>query len=230
MHTAPQPETARIGPNAVLQHLPVLDDALGRGRRQALMARAGVPEPPPDSGMLDETLVAPLHRAVWLSLPDRAASIQRQAGLAVGDYILTHRIPRPARALIRALPAALGARLLAAAIARHAWTFAGSGRFVVIGHRPLTFIIGQNPLAQGPADPGFGPSCHWHAAVFERLFQSLVWPHARVVETDCCAQGAPACRFVIHPSPAQATPAKATPTQGAHQPPAELPASIQHYS
>ena len=199
MHTAPHPETARIGPNAVLQHLPVLDDAVGPGLRHALLVRAGVPEPAPDSGMLDEAEVAPLHRAVWLFLPDRAAAIQRQAGLAVGEYILANRIPAPARALIRALPAWLGARLLAAAIARHAWTFAGSGVFSVVSHRPLTVRIAQNPLAQGPRRRSAGPSCHWHAAVFERLFQRLVWPEARVVETDCCAQGAGACTFVIHP-------------------------------
>jgi len=185
---------ALIGPNAVLQHLPVLDAAVGARLRGALLHRAGVAEPAPDCGMLPEAAVAPLHRAVWLFLPDQAAAIQRDAGLAVGDYLLANRIPRPARALIRALPAGLGARLLAAAIAKHAWTFAGSGRFRVAGHRPLTFEIAGNPLAQGPSYP----SCHWHAAVFERLFRRLVWPQARVIERECCAAGHAACRFEVH--------------------------------
>jgi len=188
---------ARIGPNAVLQHVPVLDAALGERLRGALMHRAGVAVPPPDCGMLPEAEVIPLHRAVWLFVPDRAESIQRAAGLAVGEYILANRIPRLAKALIRALPAALGARLLSTAIAKHAWTFAGSGVFTIASHHPLTFCIAQNPLAVGPPHP----SCHWHAAVFERLFQRLVWPEAHVTETTCCATGEGVCTFRIHSHP-----------------------------
>lgn len=185
---------ARIGPNAVLQHLPVLDAAIGAAARRALMRHAGVSEPPEDAGMLPEDEVVRLHRAVRDRLPGQASGIQRAAGLATGGYILAHRIPRPARVLIRALPAALGARLLAAAIAKHAWTFAGSGRFRIVGHHPLAFEIAANPLAVGSAA---SPSCDWHAAVFERLFAALVWPEVTVVETDCCAAGAGACRFVL---------------------------------
>ena len=187
---------ARIGPNAILQHLPVLDGEIGERLRGALLHRAGVAAPPPDAGMLPEDQVARLHHAVRLFLPDRFARIQRAAGLATGDYILAHRIPRPARRLIRALPARAGARLLTAAIARHAWTFAGSGTFRVLGHAPLRLEITGNPLATGPSEV---PLCHWHAAVFERLYAALVWPGVRVVEQACVAEGAPACVFVLHP-------------------------------
>jgi len=187
---------ARIGPNAVLQHLPLLDAALGRRMRDALLLRAEVPEPAPDAGMLPQDQVARLHQAVRLYLPDRAPAIQRAAGLATGDYILANRIPRAAQGLIRALPATLGARLLSAAIAKHAWTFAGSGQFRVVANHPLTFEIADNPLARGPAH---GPVCAWHASVFERLFSALVWPDLQVIETACCAMGAPACRFELIP-------------------------------
>ena len=187
---------ARIGPNAVLQHLPVLDAAIGERLRDALMHRAGVAVPPPDAGMLPEDQVARLHHAVRLFLPDRAVDIQRQAGLATGDYILAHRIPAAAQRLVRAVPAWAGARLLSMAIAKHAWTFAGSGRFRVPGHAPLTFEITGNPLAEGPSDR---PICHWHAAVFERLFESLVWPQVRVDEVACVACGDASCRFTIRP-------------------------------
>ncbi len=145
--------------------------------------------------MWPEAEVVHLHRAVWLYLPDRAAQVQAAAGRAVADYILAHRIPKPAQAVIRALPRPWAARLLARAIARNAWTFAGSGRFRVLGHRPLTVEIAANPLAEGPG-PG---TCHWHEAVFARLFAALVWPDATVTETACCAAGAPACRFEIAP-------------------------------
>lgn len=202
MHAASQ-TVAKIGPNAVLQHVPVLDATIGPRLRLALLTQAGVDVPAPDAGMVDQDNVVPLHRAVWLFLPDRAAMIQRQAGLAVGDYILAHRIPPVAQGIIRALPGALASRVLASAIARHAWTFAGSGQFSVVSHAPLTVSITGNPLAQGPAQE---PSCHWHAAVFERLFQRLVWPQAHVCETQCCAQGAPACTFVITPRSMPAEP------------------------
>ena len=190
-------ELARIGPNAILQHLPVLDAAIGERLRGALLYRAGVAEPPPDAGMLPEDEVARLHHAVRLFLPDRAPEIQRAAGQATGDYILAHRIPKPAQRLIRALPAWAGARLLSAAIAKHAWTFAGSGAFRIISHRPLIFEIARNPLAQGPSST---PICHWHRAVFAQLFGALVWPDVVVTEYDCAATGAKACRFLIAPS------------------------------
>jgi divinyl protochlorophyllide a 8-vinyl-reductase len=187
---------ARIGPNAILQHLPVLDDAIGERLRGALLYRAGVDEPPPDAGMLPEIAVARLHHAVRLFLPDRAPAIQRAAGLATGDYILAHRIPRGAQVLIRALPKPLGARLLATAISKHAWTFAGSGQFRVLGHGPLRVEIRDNPLAQHAFDH---PVCEWHAAVFERLFGALVWPDVQVDEESCTAMGDPSCIFRIAP-------------------------------
>ena len=192
---------ARIGPNAVLQHIPVLDAMIGERLRHALLHRAGVAEPPPDAGMLPEDEVVRLHRAVRLFLPDRAAAIQRAAGLGTGDYILAHRIPPAAQWLIRHLPAWAGARLLSAAIAKHSWTFAGSGIFRIVSHNPLTFEIAGNPLAVGGADC---PTCDWHVAVFERLFGALVWPNVRVVEVACTATGARACRFVIGPKGAPA--------------------------
>ena len=195
--------TAKIGPNAVLQHLPVLDAEIGEALRNALLYRAEIEEPPADAGMLPEDQVARLHNAVRLYLPDRAARIQRAAGLATGEYILAHRIPALAQRLIRALPAPLGARLLAAAIAKHAWTFAGSGKFRVVSHAPLVFEIAKNPLAQMGAH---APICHWHAAVFERLFSELVWPSTHVQEVSCSATGAPACRFQIGPAKAVLSP------------------------
>jgi len=189
---------ARIGPNALLQLVPVLDRALGVAERAALFARAGVPVPPPDAGMWPEAEVARLHRAVVLARPDLAPGLMRAAGLGTAEYILAHRIPRPAKALIRALPSPMAARLLTTAIGKHAWTFAGSGRFAVDNLRPLTVTISANPLACGFKE---APSCHWHAAVFERLYAALVWPLVDVTETACCACRDAACRFQITPQP-----------------------------
>ena len=189
------PARNRIGPNAILQHLPVLDAAIGPRMRQALLHLAEVAEPPPDSGMIPQDDVARFHRFIRLYLPDKAEAVQHAAGLGTADYILAHRIPRPAQGLIRALPRPLGARLLAAAIAKHAWTFAGTGTFRIAARRPLTFEIARNPLAV----PARAPGCTWHAAVFAGLFGALVWPGVRVIETACCGCGDPACRFELRP-------------------------------
>lgn len=196
---APAPAgAARIGPNAILQLVAVLDRE-GPGTGGAFLRAAGVPLPPADA-MAPEADCRAAHLALRRLRPD-APALLRAAGLATGDYILAHRIPGPAQRLIRALPATLGARLLAAAIARHAWTFAGSGRFRIAARRPLTFEIAGNPLC--PDDAG-APACVWHAAVFERLFARLVWPGVAVTEVACAAVAGDSCRFVLHPSGAPA--------------------------
>jgi divinyl protochlorophyllide a 8-vinyl-reductase len=169
------PDGARIGPNAILQLVAVLDRELGRAARDRVMQSAGQAVPPPDAGMWPEAACRAVHLTVYRDLPDRAEALMTMAGAATADYILANRIPGPAKALIRALPSPLGARLLTSAITRHAWTFAGSGRFRVSGRAPLTVEIEDNPLT-----PGAGRPCHWHAAVFTRLYQALVWPAARV--------------------------------------------------
>lgn len=195
---------ARIGPNAVVQ----LGEALaahgaGRLAREIYLA-AGRPDwlDHPPEAMVPEAEVAALHAALHRVLPeDEARAYAREAGMRTGDYILAHRIPKPARLTLRLLPSGLAARLLLEAIAAHAWTFAGSGRFAYAAGPRLTVSIAANPLATAPG-------CDWHAAVFRRLFQSLVHASAEVREIACCARGAPACVFAIawHGAEGRATP------------------------
>jgi divinyl protochlorophyllide a 8-vinyl-reductase len=192
---APPQEGARIGPNAILQMVPVLDAHTGPEVRRSLMAEAGVIDLPDGAGLIPEGPAAALHQALRRKLPHEAPRLAREAGLGTADYILAHRIPRPAQALLKALPARLAAPILAKAIARHAWTFAGSGRFAIASTRPLVFTLADNPVVRGERSDT--PLCAWHEAVFERLFRTLVSPRAAVTETACCAQGAPACRFEI---------------------------------
>lgn len=185
---------ARIGPNAILQLVAVLDRE-GPGSGAAFLRAAHVTLPPA-TAMAPEADCRAAHLALRRLRPD-APALLHAAGLATGDYILAHRIPGPAQRLIRALPRTFAARLLSAAIARHAWTFTGSGRFRIAARRPLTFEIAGNPLCPDEAD---GPACQWHAAVFERLFARLVWPDVSVTETACAAVAGDCCRFVLHPS------------------------------
>jgi divinyl protochlorophyllide a 8-vinyl-reductase len=190
-----------IGPNAVLQMRPALGAVGGADLVRSVFEMAGLSrhlETPP-TRMVDEADVARLFAAVYGALSaDAATAAARDAGRLTADYILANRIPGLAQTLLRQLPPRLAANALAWMIAKNSWTFAGSGRFTVRYGRTLTLAIADNPIAVGRAD-ATGPSCHWHCAVFERLFRSLGAHHARVVETDCCADGAPACVFELDP-------------------------------
>ncbi|PXW72773.1 divinyl protochlorophyllide a 8-vinyl-reductase [Loktanella sp. PT4BL] len=183
-----------IGPNAILQLLPVLERAGGQPLRDQVMAAAGVFAPPSDEGMMPEGPAARMHQALRAIEPEMAPSLAWAAGERTARYIMARRIPKPAQLLLRVLPAALAGPVLSKAIAQHAWTFAGSGEFAVTG--PLVFEIRDNPIVRGEVSET--PLCHWHAAVFETLFRSLVDPRLRCVEESCCATGAPACRFVLN--------------------------------
>lgn len=189
----------RIGPNAVLQLLPVLREAGGPALEARMLAEAGLAAPPSDAGLMAEGPAGAMHNALRAALPEKAPALLRRAGAGTGDYILAHRIPPLAQRLLRALPGVLAGPILARAIAKHAWTFAGSGAFRVVSTRPLVFEITANPLIRhAQADQ---PICGWHEAVFDRLFQTLVDPRLRTREMCCAATGAPCCRFeIIRPS------------------------------
>ena len=196
--TSTPEERARIGPNAVLQ----LTEALWAREWGALVApmyaRAGSSDwlSTPPAAMVDERRVARLHREVRATLPpDEARAVMADAGRRTADYLLANRIPRFAQAALKVLPASLAARLLVGAIRANAWTFAGSSRFTAEAGAPTVFILAGNPLCAG--ERAAAPQCAWHAAVFQRLFQSLVAPGALAVETHCQAAGHRCCRFVL---------------------------------
>lgn len=182
---------AMIGPNAILQMVPVLDQLGGLKLRTEILARAGVFELPTGDEMIPEVAAARVHQEVRRSLPEMAPALAWAAGRATADYILQHRIPKPAQWLLKRLPAPLAAWALARAIRDHAWTFAGSGEFRLVSK--TCFEIAGNPVVRGEASDH--PLCDWHAAVFARLFQVLVHPDYICVETDCTAVNGQVCRF-----------------------------------
>lgn len=191
---APEATTppAKVGPNAVTQTAAALRAAGGEALARRVFAAAGQTDllDHLPAHMIDQRHPAALHRALAETLPpEQARAIAADAGRRTADYLLANRIPAPAQWLLRRLPPRLAARLLLAAIARNAWTFAGSGRFEARAGDPCRLAIHANPLAT--------PGAPWHAAVFERLFRALVAPQAAVAVTACTAEGAPACRFEI---------------------------------
>ena len=195
----PEAAPAVVGPNAAIQLIDVLRLATDPETVERILVTAGVPEwgeRPPDR-MIDERLAAALHHATRASLePDRSRAILTEAGSRTGEYILANRIPAAARAALKPLPSWISSRLLARAIAAHAWTFVGSGRFSSSRASGLVFEIAMNPFCAG--ETSAEPLCVWHAAVFQRLYRTLVSPGTTVVETHCRARGDVCCRFALN--------------------------------
>jgi divinyl protochlorophyllide a 8-vinyl-reductase len=129
------------------------------------------------TGLIDEAPVARLHQAMRAEVPDLAPALAWEAGVRTADYILAHRIPRAVQAVLKAAPAWVAGPVLSRAIAKNAWTFAGSGRFEVVRAWPAVFLIHDNPVVRGSGRRR--PLCHWHRGVFERLFRALVTDRAR---------------------------------------------------
>ena len=146
--------------------------------------------------MVSEHHVARLQATLREVFGEALASvISRDAGQRTGEYLLANRIPRPAQHVLRWLPAQWAARILAKAISRHAWTFAGSGAFSVKPGVPFVFKIQNNPLCR--AIQSDHAVCDFYSATFERIFRELVHPNSRVTETACESAGAAACVFEI---------------------------------
>lgn len=191
----PNDGLARIGPNSVLQLVPLLDDMLGEDERKRLMLLSGMTDLPSNEGMMAESPAAALHQALRSNHPALAPKLTNRAGERTADYIIKHRIPTAALRVMRTLPPWLSSPLLANIIEKHAWTFAGSGRFRVRSRHPLVFTLHDNPVVRG--EKSSEPLCHWHSAVFQRLFTSIVDPNLRCVETECCATGSDRCVFEL---------------------------------
>ena len=161
------------------------------------MAAAGIFERPRDDGLMPEAPVARVHQALRAIEPQMAPSLAWAAGERTAQYLMARRIPQAAQVVLKLLPPGLAGPLLSWAIARHAWTFVGSGTFSVAA--PLTFEIADNPIVRGEFSEV--PLCDWHRAVFETLFRTLVDARLRCEEETCCAMGARACRFVLKRAP-----------------------------
>jgi divinyl protochlorophyllide a 8-vinyl-reductase len=184
----------RIGPNAVTR----LAEALGDDLAGVVFEVAGLSErlADPPQRMVPEAEVTRLHRALRTTLGEaEAAAASREAGRLTAQYLLANRIPRPMQWVLKRMPAGLAARVLVNAIGRHAWTFAGSGRFRAIFGTPLRLEVAGGPIPR--AGRSALPVCAFYAATFETLFRALVSPRTQVTEVACEATGAPSCVFEL---------------------------------
>jgi divinyl protochlorophyllide a 8-vinyl-reductase len=189
---------ARIGPNAILQVFAALRATYPEERTAAIAARAGLSKllDAPPQRMIAESDVIALHGAVRRELGlVPAREVLAAAGRGTGDYLLAHRIPVLAQRILRVLPARLSSRALLAAIARHTWTFAGSGEVVFQPGHPVAVTIARCPACRG--ERAGIMLCDYYAKTFERLYGQLVHPRSVVRETACIARGDDSCRFEI---------------------------------
>lgn len=188
---------ARIGPNAITQVQAALTERLGAETCQWVFTRARLlghlAEPP--TQMVPEEDVMRLHAELHRALPTAdAEAIATEAGRRTAAYLLRVRIPRPAQWLLRLLPRPMAAWLFTRAIARHAWTFGGSGRFSATRDAGgLVLLITDNPACRAFAAET--PSCHYFTETFRCLYAAILGPRVQVVETECEAAGADSCRF-----------------------------------
>ncbi len=187
-----------IGPNAIIQSVAALRARLGAAAADRALAEWGhsslVDTLP--TGMIPEADFNRLVRSIHAGLgPVVGAEILDQAGQLTGDYLLANRIPRLARRLLPLLPPALSLRLLGRAIGAHAWTFAGSGSFLIESGGQPAFSITGCPMCRDRRS-GF-PSCSFYRGTFERLLQVLVRPATQVTEVECEAAGGRRCRFLL---------------------------------
>lgn len=189
---------ALIGPNAIIQLANVLVDRCGRGTADALLresTRYSLTDLP--GHMIPEEEPLAFAQRVMAEYGEaRGTLLLRDAGARTGDYLLANRIPRVAQCLIRVLPKCPGLSILLRAMAAHAWTFAGSGRFATL-RRAGTVELSFHGCAMCRGMHGAGPVCDFYAGTFERLIRQLVSTTVRVHEVECQAHGGECCRFVV---------------------------------
>ncbi len=188
----------KIGPNAIIRVEEALRELHGPRICREVFAVAGLERHlvTAPTQMVDESDAASLHRALVDVLGFApAVCVAQRAGALTGEYLLAHRVPQPAQRFLRLLPRRLAAALLLRAIARHAWTFAGSGAFSYGFSPALRLRLRGAPICRLVQSDA--PACGYYAATFQRVFAAMLGASARVVETQCEAQGAPECVFDV---------------------------------
>jgi divinyl protochlorophyllide a 8-vinyl-reductase len=189
--SAPSDRAGVIGPNAALQLAAAMTQMAGVEQTGRLFAAAGLSawlETPPGE-MVPVPEVERLYAVLYRDWPATAAAFCTQAGWRTADYVIANRIPALARGVLRALPAGAAAHLLALAVARNAWTFAGEGRLRLLPGRPMKFLLQGHPLAFD--------GCPWHRAVFQQLFRTFVSPRAAVAHVAATGPDGPGDLLIV---------------------------------
>jgi divinyl protochlorophyllide a 8-vinyl-reductase len=188
----------RIGPNAILQVFNALEEAQGRQEATRLAHLAGLAHhcTQPPTSMVSERDVVTLHKTVrTMMTKSQGDQCLWRAGERTVDYILANRIPKPLQVLLRLLPAKQASTLLLNAIAKNAWTFAGSGTFGFTTGKPATLTLTDCPACGEVYRPD--ERCLYYTATFQGLFQALAHPDARIEDDLSPSTNGRVRRFVL---------------------------------
>ncbi|MEF3275288.1 MAG: bacteriochlorophyll 4-vinyl reductase [Chloroflexus sp.] len=192
------PEEARIGPNSIIQTVAAVREQYGAAETEAWLRRTGrghLLETMPDHMLAESEFGAMIHDLRnWLGMKAAMRVLDRSGDLTAA-YVAANRIPAPIRTLLPRLPVGLALRLLLPAIAKHAWTFAGSGQFGYTLRPRWQLTLANSVEARGVH--AVEPVCSYYRAAFEGLLRRVVSDRIRVREVTCRAMGAPHCTFTI---------------------------------
>ncbi|UMA64486.1 bacteriochlorophyll 4-vinyl reductase [Roseivivax marinus] len=169
----------------------ILAETFGQRICDDVFADAGMGRLPGPEDSVPEARVVRLFDAVYTSWPEVAPDLLDRAGRVTAEMIVMQRVTARARLLLANMPWSMAAWLLARSVRQNSRAFAGSGIFSV--QTAGSFVIFDNPLAR--PESGAAPSCHFHRALFEHMFQRLVHRDFACVETECRSAGGGCCAF-----------------------------------
>lgn len=180
-----------MAPFVVLEMVIAIKELLGDLPLERALKEAQLFRLPEADEPVREDKAARLHQAVRKLWPDRAVEVCTMAGEGAAQRIMETQITDKAQSMLSKMPRATGAWLLAKTARQNAWTFSGTGEFVVESEQ--RFVLMENPILVG--EDTVETVCHFHASLFERLFSTLIHPGLVCRETACHARGDAACVF-----------------------------------
>lgn len=180
-----------MAPFVLLEMVRAIEDVLGPEDVQTALMDAQLHRLPDSDEPVREDKAARLHQSVRRLFPDHALEICRLAGEGAAMRIMESQITKRAQTMLAKMPRATGAWLLAKTARQNAWTFSGTGDFVVESEQ--RFILRENPVVLG--EDAIGVVCYFHASLFEKLFSTLIHPGLICHEVACHARGDDACIF-----------------------------------
>ena len=180
-----------MAPFMVLEMVRAIEKVLGKDQSETAQKDAQLFRLPEANEPVREDKAARLHQTVRRLWPDEAVEICSLAGKEAGQRIIETQITKKAQSMLAEMPHATGAWLLAKTARQHAWTFSGTGEFVIENEQRI--LLKENPILVGEETVNL--ACYFHASLFERLFSTLIHPRLVCREVACQARGDEACVF-----------------------------------
>lgn len=175
---------AKMGPNGIIQSFNAIKARFGESAAQQALIEADLKkylaELPHE--MVDEREFHRLVKHICERFDEATRNeILLDAGKRTAHYLLQVRIPKVFQALLRRLPTRWAAKLLLWSIAKHAWTFAGSGEFSYQVHSGIEATILVRESAHYEVALFFGGALQ---TLFQTLFKDKIEFQIQVFPSD----------------------------------------------